>query len=93
MALWFGYIFRRGVLGRPWLGLLIFAISDGISSWYWLGGSNLLSPLADSWLSLFTDVLYIGGYLCTAIACLSIFLVLRYGTMWQRRDFRSDAIE
>jgi hypothetical protein len=86
MALWFSYLFRRGILGRPWLGLLAFAVSDGISSWYWLGGYKLLTPDADSWLSLFTDILYISGYLITALACLSIFLVLRYGTGWQRKE-------
>ena len=92
LALWFGYLFRRGILGRPWLGLLVFAVSDGISSWYWLGGNKLVTPLTDSWLSLFTDILYIGGYLLTALACLSIFLVLRYGTGWQRKEVGGEPV-
>ena len=84
-ALWFSLIFRRGVLGRPWLGLLLFAVSDGISGWYWLGGQRLLTPGTDTALSVMTDLLYIGGYLFTALACLSIYLVTRYGTGWQSR--------
>jgi hypothetical protein len=92
MALWFSFLFRRGVLGRPWLGLLVFAVSDGISSWYWLGGNMLVTPQVDSWLSLFTDILYIGGYLLTALACLSIFLVLRYGTGWQRKEVGGEPV-
>jgi hypothetical protein len=78
-ALWFAFLFRRGLLGRPWFGLLAFAVSDGISTWYWMGGSKLLNLQSDTWLSLFTDVLYIGGYLLAAWGCLSIFFMLKYG--------------
>ncbi len=76
-AMWFSFLFRRGPLSLPWLGLLAFAVSDGISSWYWMGGSGLLSPQMDIWISLCTDVLYICGYLVAALGCLSVILTLK----------------
>jgi hypothetical protein len=79
-ALWYSFIFRRGVLGRPWLGLLAFAVSDGISGWYWIGGYKLLTPSSDTTLSVMTDILYIGGYIFTALACLSLYLLIKYGS-------------
>ncbi len=77
-ALWFAFIFRRGILGRPWIGLLLFALSDGISSWYWMGGASTLNPVSDNVISLISDVLYIGGYLAAAAGCLSIFLMIKF---------------
>jgi hypothetical protein len=71
--------FGGGLWGRPWWGLIIFAISDGITGWYYLGGYQLLTAKTDAWLSLFTDVLYFGAYVIFAVACYSQYLLLRYG--------------
>jgi hypothetical protein len=59
--------------------LLAFAISDGITSWYYLGGSALLSEQSDAVLSLITDVLYFGAYVLFAFAGLGQYLLLCYG--------------
>ena len=71
--------FSSGLWGRAWWGLIIFAISDGITGWYYLGGYQLLTPAADMWLSLFTDVLYFGAYVVFALACYMQLLLLRFG--------------
>ena len=89
-ALWFSFVFRRGLLGRPWLGLLIFAVSDGISGWYWIGGYKLLTPSADTNLSVLTDILYIGGYIFTALSCLSLFLLTRSKNTGQDQKTAAD---
>jgi hypothetical protein len=78
-GIYFSGIFGRGLIGRAWWGLVAFAISDFISTWYTLGGSALLSTQADFWLSLFTDVLYFGAYLLMALAGWSQYLLLKYG--------------
>ncbi len=89
-AIWFFYLFRRGVLGIPWLGLLFFALSDGISSWYWMGGSNLLVPWSDTTLSMITDILYIGGYMIAALGCLSIYLKRKSGASGPKDQATAD---
>ncbi|MEW5870598.1 MAG: hypothetical protein AB1894_15100 [Chloroflexota bacterium] len=72
-------LFGQGIWGRAWWGLIAFAISDGITSWYYLGGSQYLSETSDLILSLFTDTLYIGAYIIVALACLSHLLLFRRG--------------
>lgn len=75
----FSRLFGRGLLGRAWWGLVAFAISDGISTWYGLGGSALLTEQQDLLLSLLTDTLYFGAYVLVARACLLQYLLLKYG--------------
>jgi hypothetical protein len=80
-------LFGRGLWGRAWWGLLAFAISDGITSWYYLGGSALLTEQSDALLSLFTDTLYFGAYVLLAFAGLSQYLLLRHGPPVRFEDF------
>jgi hypothetical protein len=77
-ALWLAFLFGRGIWARPWWGLIAFAFADGISTWYWAGGFEILTPTADTWLSLFTDTLYISGYVLGALGCLYVFLLNKY---------------
>jgi hypothetical protein len=78
-AVWLSFVFGRGRWSRPWWGLIAFFFADGIYTWYGLGGWKILSPAADTWLSLFTDVLYISGYLIVGIGFLSMLLLQKYG--------------
>lgn len=72
-------LFGRGLMSRAWWGLVAFALSDGISTWYSLGGSALLSERSDLILSVITDTLYFGAYILFALAALGQFLLLKYG--------------
>lgn len=76
-AIWLTLLFSRGNWGRPWWGLIAFFFADGIYTWYNLGGDRFLTPLTDTWLSVLTDLFYIGGYLIVGLACLSLFLKQR----------------
>lgn len=76
-AVWLSLLFGRGRWSRPWWGLIAFFFADGIYTWYGLGGYRILTPAADAWLSLATDIFYIGGYLIVGLACLSLFLTQR----------------
>jgi hypothetical protein len=77
-ALWLAFVFRRGIWARPWWGLIAFAFADGIYTWYWSGGYEMLTPTADTWLSLFTDTLYISGYVIGALGFLYLVLLHKY---------------
>lgn len=72
-------MYGAGLWGRAWWGLIAFAVSDGITSWYYLGGNALLSEQADLYLSLFTDLLYYGAYLIFVLACVSRDQLMRHG--------------
>ena len=37
-ALWLFFLFGRGYLGRPWWGLIAFAVADAINIFFWMGG-------------------------------------------------------
>jgi hypothetical protein len=78
-------LFGRGVMGRAWWGLVAFALSDGISTWYDLGGYALLSEKSDLFLSVITDTLYFGAYILFALAALGQLLLLLYGPPLHRK--------
>jgi hypothetical protein len=88
-AVWMSLVFGRGRWSRPWWGLVAFFFADGIYTWYGLGGAALLTPAVDTWLSLFTDMLYIGGYLIVGVACLSMLLLQKYGVPLPQRTLES----
>lgn len=67
-ALWLFFLFGRGYLGRPWWGLIAFAIADGINIFFWMGGYKWLSDQTYYLLDLFSNVVYISSYLITALA-------------------------
>lgn len=70
-ALWLFFLFGRGYLGRPWWGLIAFAVADAINIFFWMGGYNWLSDPAYYQLDLFSNVAYVSGYLLTALAFLA----------------------
>jgi hypothetical protein len=70
-ALWLFFLFGRGYLGRPWWGLIAFAVADAINIFFWMGGYNWISDPAYYQLDLFSNVTYVAGYLVTALAFLA----------------------
>ena len=42
-ALWLSFLFGRGSWGRPWWALIVFAVADGVNTFLWIGGNNLLA--------------------------------------------------
>lgn len=74
-ALRLSLLFGRGRLGRPWWGLIAFAVADTINIFFWMGGTQWLSDQAVNYLYLFSDVCYICGYMIVALGFLSILLL------------------
>ncbi len=64
------FLFGRGYLGRPWWGLIAFAIADSIYIFFWLGGDQWISPQAYTLLDLFSSTAYLSGYIISALAFL-----------------------
>jgi hypothetical protein len=78
-ALWLSFLFGRGRLGRPWWGLLAFAFADSINIFFWMGGDRQLSKLTVAYLDLFSNTVYVGGYLIVTLALLFYYLTVHYG--------------
>jgi hypothetical protein len=70
-ALWLFFLFGRGYLGRPWWGLIAFAVADSINIFFWIGGSDWLPEKPYLLIDLFSSVAYVAGYMITALAFFS----------------------
>lgn len=71
-ALWLFLLFGSGYMGRPWWGLIAFTVTDAISIFFWMGGDRFLSEQAYYIVDLFAGVVYVAGYMITALAFLSV---------------------
>jgi hypothetical protein len=78
-ALWLSFLFGRGLWGRPWWGLIAFAIADSINIFTWIGGDRLLSEKAYITLDLIASIAYTAGYIIVAIGFLLNHLIIQYG--------------
>jgi hypothetical protein len=78
-AIWLSVLFGRGTFGRPWWGLIAFAFADGVNIFFWLGGDARVSERFGSLLDLSSNVVYVLGYMITALAFLAAYNVLQYG--------------
>jgi hypothetical protein len=78
-ALWLSFAFGRGALGKAWWGLIAFAIADSINIFFWLGGYNWVSDQAYIYLDTFSSVVYVMGYMITALAFLIGYNLLQHG--------------
>lgn len=67
-ALWFFFLFGRGWLGRPWWGLLAFALADAIGTFDWMGGFRNISDAAYAYWYTLSAVSYLAGYVIIALA-------------------------
>ncbi len=70
-ALWLFFLFGRGYLGRPWWGLIAFAVADGINIFFWIGGYEWVSDPTYYTLDMISAMTYVGGYMITLLALLS----------------------
>jgi hypothetical protein len=73
------FTFRGGALTRPWLGLVIFGITDFLYAWAEQTGIYVWSAGQGNLLSLIIDSSYLAAYLILALGFLSHWVLLRYG--------------
>jgi hypothetical protein len=78
-ALYLSFLFGRGHWIRPWWGMILFAISDTVNIFYWLGGYDLLPEALHLPLDLISLFFYMASYLVMAISFLSLFYMSHYG--------------
>ena len=78
-AIWLTRHFQGGALGRPWIGLLVFAFSDLMYAWLQLSGAYAWSLDHGNWVSGISDIVYFSAYLVLAIVSFSQWLFLKYG--------------
>ena len=78
-ALWLFFLFGRGYLGRPWWGLILFAIADSFNIFFWMGGYEWIADPVYLGLDMLSAATYIGGYILTALALLSAISHIQRG--------------
>jgi hypothetical protein len=76
-ALWLFFLFGRGFLGRPWWGLIAFAVADSINIYSWIGGFDHTLDNIYLAVDLFSSVAFVAGYMITALAFLSAIRHMR----------------
>jgi hypothetical protein len=72
-------LFGRGQWGRPWWGLILFALSDSINSFYWLGGYQWLGAGTQKVFDIITNMTYPAAYLVAGLALLSNYYMIKHG--------------
>lgn len=85
-GLMFVYYFRGGMLVRPWLGMVIFSISDFVYAWAVQTGLYQWSVDNGNPLTLFADSSYFFSYLFFAWGILTHWILLRYGLPAERQS-------
>ena len=78
-AIWLSFLFGRGQWSRPWLGLILFALSDSVNTFYWLGGYDFISIMAQDVLNFLSVASYPASYMVAGLALLSNYFILCYG--------------
>jgi hypothetical protein len=73
------FIFRGGAMLRPWLGLFLFALADGLYAWLYESGMYAFTAAAGNLPSLTVDTLYVAAYLILAFGLLAHYLLLKVG--------------
>lgn len=77
-AIWLSLLFRRGQWSRPWWGLILFALTDGIDAFYWSGGYSFIPVMAQNTLDFISLVTYPASYMVAGLMLLSNYFILRY---------------
>ncbi len=75
MALWLVFLFGGGAWGRPWWGLIIFAIADAINIFLWIGGERLIPENMAGFLDPLSSTIYNAGYLVVMLGFLFIIML------------------
>ena len=78
-AIRLGRIFKRGLWGQAWLGLLAFVISDALYSYATFSGMYAYSLETGNTLTLVVDLLYLLAYLLIVVGCHMHYLLVRFG--------------
>ncbi len=78
--------FRQGALSYPWIGLIIFAVSDFLFAWLDVSGLYAWSVQQGNFLSAFSDITYILAYLIVAMGCFMQWLIMRYGLIFKKES-------
>jgi len=71
--------FSGGAFSRPWLGLLVFTVSDFMYAWLEASGMYAWSLEQGNILTAVADVTYVVAYLVLALGVLYQWLFLKYG--------------
>ena len=79
IALFFISTFGRGAMMRPWLGLLIFALADGIYAWLINTGLYTYTAWGGNAVSIIADTIYMAAYLVLTMGLLAYLLLIGYG--------------
>ena len=75
--------FGGGALSRPWMGLIVFAISDLLYAWLEISGMYTWSVAEGNLYSTIADVTYVIAYLVMGLSLLYHWLFLKYGMRQQ----------
>jgi len=71
--------FQGGALVRPWIGMVVFSISDFFYAWAEQFGLYEWSSANNSMLTLAIDVSYLAAYLILAFGFLGHWILIKYG--------------
>jgi hypothetical protein len=78
-GLYLAITFRGGAMMRPWIGMLVFSISDLMYAWAVQTGIYDWSSETGNSLTLIVDTTYLAAYLILAFGFLGQWLLIRYG--------------
>ena len=78
-AIWLSILFGRGQWSRPWWGLILFAITDGIDAFYRSGGYNFIPAWLQNSLDLTSLVAYPASYMVAGMTLFANYCILKYG--------------
>lgn len=78
-------ILRGGALMRPWIGLMLFGLSDLMYAWAEKTDMYAMSAENGNLLSLFIDTSYIAAYLLLGFGYLGHWVLLHYGVRTNRK--------
>ena len=73
------YFFRGGMLMRPWLGMVIFGVSDFLYAWALQTGIYGWSVENGNLFSLIADTSYLFAYLFLTFGFISHWILIKYG--------------
>jgi len=73
------FVFQGGTLMRPWVGLVVFSVTDLLYAWAEQTGLYAWSIENSNILTLFIDVSYIIAYIILALGFLGHWVFVNYG--------------
>lgn len=79
------FVFQGGALMRPWVGLMVFGLSDLLYAWAEKTQLYAASSESGNLLSLVIDTTYLAAYLLLAVGFLGHWVLLRYGLRPNRK--------